>query len=46
MVTFDVINQYSNIPPELVKWAFWFWIEKYPETLHPRFNKEFLSLVV
>ena len=38
MVTFDVTNLYNNIHHELGKQAIWFWIEKYPETLHLRFN--------
>ena len=38
--TFDVTNLYSNIPHELGKQANSFWIDKYPDTLHPRFNKK------
>ena len=43
MITFDVTNLYSNIPHELGKQAISFWIEKYPETLHPRFNKKIIK---
>ena len=39
MVKFDVINLYCNIPLKLGKQAILFWIEKYPGTLHLRFNK-------
>ena len=43
MVIFDVTNLYSNNPHELGKQAISFWIEKYPETLHPRFNEKIIS---
>ena len=36
IVTFDVINLYSNIPLELGKQAISFWIEKYPDWKIPR----------
>ena len=36
-------NLYSNIDHELGKQAILFWIEKYSETLHPRFNKKFIT---
>jgi len=42
MVTFDVTSLYSNIPHDLGKTAISFWIEKYPEILHSRFNKQFI----
>ena len=35
---------YAVIPThELGKQAISFWIENYPETLHPRFNKKFIT---
>ena len=40
MATFDITNLYSNIPHKLGKQAISFWIDKYPDTLHPRFNKK------
>ena len=43
MVTFDITNLYSNILRKLGKQAISFWIEKYPEILHPRFNKKFIT---
>ena len=43
MVTFDITNLQSNIPHELGKQAISFWIEKYPETLHPTFNKDSIT---
>ena len=39
IVTFGITNLYSNIPHELGIKAISFWIDKYPEILHPRFNK-------
>ena len=43
VVTFDITNLYSNITYKLGKQAISFWIEKYRETLHPRFNKTFIT---
>ena len=43
MVTFDVTKLYSSIPHKLGKQANSFWIEKYPETLYPIFNKYFIT---
>ena len=40
--TFDITNLYNNIPHELRKQAISFWIDKYPDILHPRFNKKFI----
>ena len=40
MVIFDNRNLHSNIFHELEKQIISFWIEKYPETLHPIFNKK------
>ena len=42
IATFDVTNLYSNIPHELGKQAISFWIDKHPDTLHPRFNKNLI----
>ena len=42
VVTFDVTNQYSNIPHELGKQTISFWIDTYSETLQSRFNKWFI----
>ena len=42
IVTFDVTNLFSNIPHELGKQAISFSIDKYPNTLHPRFNKKII----
>ena len=39
ITTFDVTNLYSNITHELDEQAISFWIDKHPNTLHPRFNK-------
>ena len=41
IATFDVTNLYINIPHELGKQVISFWIDKYPDTLYPRFNKKF-----
>ena len=35
-----MLHQYNNIPHELGKQGISFWIDKYLETLHPRFNKK------
>ena len=43
IVTFDITNLYSNIPHGLGIKAVSFWIDKYPEILHPRFNKKFIT---
>ena len=43
MVTFDFTNLYCKISPELGKQAISYLREKYPETLHPRFNKKFIT---
>ena len=42
IATFDVTDLYSNIPYELGKPAISFWIDKHPNTLHPRFSKNFI----
>ena len=33
---------YSNIPHEYGLEAIEYWLDKFPESLHPRFSKEFL----
>ena len=43
MVTFDITNVYSKIHDELGKQNLSFWREKFPETLHPRFNKRMIT---
>ena len=42
LVSFDVVNLYSNIPHEYSLEAISYWIEKYPEALPERINKEFI----
>ena len=42
VVTFDVTNLYCNIPYELGKQAISIWINKYPDTSHPRFRKKII----
>ena len=42
LATFDVTNLYSNIPYELGKEAINFWLDKHPEILNSRFNKDFI----
>ena len=37
------MNLYSNSPRELEKQAISFWTDKYPETLHLRFNKKLIT---
>ena len=42
LTTFDVAGLYSNIPHEYGLEAIEYWLDKYPESLHPRFSKEFV----
>ena len=42
LASFDVVNLYSNIPHEYGLEAISYWIEKYPEALPERINKEFI----
>ena len=42
LVSFDIESLYSNIPHALGLEAVDYWLEKYPETLNPRFTKEFI----
>ena len=42
LVSFDIDSLYSNIPHALGLEAVDYWLEKYPETLNPRFTKEFI----
>ena len=43
VIFFFVTNLYSNISHEFEKQAISFWIGKYPQTLHSRFNKKFIT---
>lgn len=40
--TFDITSLYSNISNELGREAIHYWIQTYPQTLHPRFNSDFI----
>ena len=42
LTTFDVVGLYSNIPHEYGLEAIEFWLNIFPESLHPRFPKEFI----
>ena len=42
LVTFDVVNLYTNIPHTFGLEALDYWLENHPESLHTRFNKEFV----
>ena len=42
VVTFDVVNLYTNIPHTFGLEALDYWLEKHTESLHARFNKEFV----
>ena len=42
LVTFDVISLYTNIPHELGVDALQFFLNKYPETVDNRFNRDFI----
>ena len=41
LVTFDVVNLYTNIPYTFGLEALDYWLENHPESSHARFNKEF-----
>ena len=42
LVTFDVVNLYTNMPHTFGLEALDYWLENHPESLHARFNKEFV----
>ena len=42
LTTFDVVGLYSNIPHEYGLEAIEYWLDKFPESLHRRFPKEFV----
>lgn len=42
MVTMDITSLYTNIDHKFGLEAVAFWIDSYPETLHKRFNKQFV----
>ena len=42
LTTFDFVGLYSNIPHEYGLEAIEYWLDKFPESLHPRFPKEFV----
>ena len=42
LTTFDVVGLYSNIPHKYGLEAIEYWLDKFPESLHPRFSKEFV----
>ena len=42
LVTFDVLNLYTNTPHTFGLEALNYWLENHPESLHARFNKEFV----
>ena len=41
-MTFDVVNLYTNIPHTFGLEVLGYWLENHPESLHARFNKEFV----
>ena len=42
LTTSDVVRLYSNIPHEYGLEAIEYWLDKFSESLHPRFSKEFV----
>ena len=42
LVTFDIASLYTNVEKELGVEAIRYWIQTYPELLHPRFTEEFV----
>ena len=43
MITFNVTNFSTVIFHKLRKQAISFWIDEYPEILHPRFNQKIIT---
>ena len=41
-IFFNVTSLYTNIPHELGLKAIEYWLDKYPELIHSRFNKSFI----
>ena len=41
-MTFNIVNLYTNILHTLGLEALDYWLENHPESLHVRFNKEFV----
>ena len=39
--TYDVVGLYSNIPHRYGLKAIEYWLDKFPESLYPKFPKEF-----
>ena len=39
---FDVVNLYTNLPHTFGLETQDYWLEKHPESLHERFNREFV----
>ena len=46
LVSFDVTSLYTNTPHELGLKAIGYWLDKYPELIHFRFNKSFILEVL
>ena len=46
LVTFDVVNLYTNIPHTFGLEALDYWLENHPESLHARFNKECAEFIL
>ena len=42
LVTLDVVNLYTNMQHNFGLEALDYWLENHPESLHARFNKEFV----
>ena len=42
LVTFDLVNLCTNIPHSFGLEALDYWLENHPQSLHARFNKEFV----
>ena len=42
LTTFDVVGLYSNIPHKYGLEAIECWLDKFPDSLNPRFSKEFI----
>ena len=42
LTTFDIVGLHSNILHQYDLEAIEYWLDKFPQSLHPRFSKEFV----
>jgi len=42
LISFDIVSLYTNIPHDFGIEAISYWLDRYPEIIHDRFDKEFI----